>query len=137
MYVWCAYIYIVARGEEVGRQVGRRLAAGLHHPGDGARIALAADQEDSPLQSKRSSRFYPFQKYLRLLVLSFHCTCFIAFISFALFIVSQFILMDVIIIYIDKFPPTTRTSLFIALSFATLNCIKLQHVSLYVNHMRS
>ncbi|XP_012258607.2 NPC intracellular cholesterol transporter 1 isoform X2 [Athalia rosae] len=46
---------IVARGEEVGRQVGRRLAAGLHHPGDGARIALAADQEDSPLQSKRSS----------------------------------------------------------------------------------
>ncbi|XP_071630654.1 NPC intracellular cholesterol transporter 1 isoform X2 [Temnothorax longispinosus] len=45
---------IVARGEEVGRQVGRRLAAGLH-PGDGARIALAADQEDSPLQSKRSS----------------------------------------------------------------------------------
>lgn len=47
---------IVARGEEVGRQVGRRLAAGLHHPGDGARIALAADQEDSPLQSKRSSR---------------------------------------------------------------------------------
>lgn len=50
-------ICIVARGEEVGRQVGRRLAAGLHHPGDGARIALAADQEDSPLQSKRSSRF--------------------------------------------------------------------------------
>lgn len=48
---------IVARGEEVGRQVGRRLAAGLHHPGDGARIALAADQEDSPLQSKRSSTF--------------------------------------------------------------------------------
>ncbi|XP_053981855.1 NPC intracellular cholesterol transporter 1 isoform X2 [Hylaeus volcanicus] len=46
---------IVARGEEVGRQVGRRLAAGLHHPGDGARIALAADQEDSPLQSKRSN----------------------------------------------------------------------------------
>ncbi|XP_031783378.1 NPC intracellular cholesterol transporter 1 isoform X3 [Nasonia vitripennis] len=46
---------IVARGEEVGRQVGRRLAAGLHHQGDGARIALAADQEDSPLQSKRSS----------------------------------------------------------------------------------
>ncbi|XP_044592078.1 NPC intracellular cholesterol transporter 1 isoform X2 [Cotesia glomerata] len=46
---------IVARGEEVGRQVGRRLAAGLHHPGDVARIALAADQEDSPLQSKRSS----------------------------------------------------------------------------------
>ncbi|XP_066601726.1 NPC intracellular cholesterol transporter 1 isoform X2 [Prorops nasuta] len=46
---------IVARGEEVGRQVGRRLATGLHHPGDGARIALAADQEDSPLQSKRSS----------------------------------------------------------------------------------
>ncbi|XP_033220867.1 NPC intracellular cholesterol transporter 1 [Belonocnema kinseyi] len=46
---------IVARGEQVGRQVGRRLAAGLHHPGDGARIALAADQEDSPLQSKRSS----------------------------------------------------------------------------------
>ncbi|XP_011312256.1 Niemann-Pick C1 protein isoform X2 [Fopius arisanus] len=46
---------IVARGEEVGRQVGRRLTAGLHHPGDGARIALAADQEDSPLQSKRSS----------------------------------------------------------------------------------
>ncbi|XP_076243132.1 Niemann-Pick type C-1a isoform X2 [Calliopsis andreniformis] len=46
---------IVARGEEVGRQVGRRLAAGLHHPGDSARIALAADQEDSPLQSKRSS----------------------------------------------------------------------------------
>ncbi|XP_011630043.1 NPC intracellular cholesterol transporter 1-like [Pogonomyrmex barbatus] len=46
---------IVARGEEVGRQVGRRLAAGLHHPGDGARIALAGDQEDSPLQSKRSS----------------------------------------------------------------------------------
>ncbi|XP_015594576.1 NPC intracellular cholesterol transporter 1 isoform X2 [Cephus cinctus] len=46
---------IVARGEVVGRQVGRRLAAGLHHPGDGARIALAADQEDSPLQSKRSS----------------------------------------------------------------------------------
>ncbi|XP_046748991.1 NPC intracellular cholesterol transporter 1 isoform X2 [Diprion similis] len=46
---------IVARGEEVGRQVGRRLAAGLHHTGDGARIALAADQEDSPLQSKRSS----------------------------------------------------------------------------------
>ncbi|XP_058807080.1 NPC intracellular cholesterol transporter 1 isoform X2 [Phymastichus coffea] len=46
---------IVARGEEVGRQVGRRLAAGLHQPGDGARIALAADQEDSPLQSKRSS----------------------------------------------------------------------------------
>lgn len=53
------HIYIVARGEEVGRQVGRRLAAGLHHPGDGARIALAADQEDSPLQSKRSSRFLP------------------------------------------------------------------------------
>lgn len=50
-------ICIVARGEEVGRQVGRRLAAGLHHPGDGARIALAADQEDSPLQSKRSSTF--------------------------------------------------------------------------------
>lgn len=50
-------ICIVARGEEVGRQVGRRLAAGLHHPGDGARIALAADQEDSPLQSKRSSMF--------------------------------------------------------------------------------
>ncbi|XP_046427089.1 NPC intracellular cholesterol transporter 1 isoform X2 [Neodiprion virginianus] len=48
-------IQIVARGEEVGRQVGRRLAAGLHHTGDGARIALAADQEDSPLQSKRSS----------------------------------------------------------------------------------
>nr|XP_034176148.1 NPC intracellular cholesterol transporter 1 isoform X4 [Osmia lignaria] len=46
---------IVARGEEVGRQVGRRLAAGLHNSGDGARIALAADQEDSPLQSKRSS----------------------------------------------------------------------------------
>nr|XP_033342938.1 NPC intracellular cholesterol transporter 1 isoform X2 [Megalopta genalis] len=46
---------IVTRGEEVGRQVGRRLAAGLHHPGDGARIALAADQEDSPLQSKRSN----------------------------------------------------------------------------------
>ncbi|XP_076671119.1 Niemann-Pick type C-1a isoform X2 [Andrena cerasifolii] len=46
---------IVARGEEVGRQVGRRLAAGLHHEGDGARIALAADQEDSPLQSKRSN----------------------------------------------------------------------------------
>ncbi|CAL7940989.1 unnamed protein product [Xylocopa violacea] len=46
---------IVARGEEVGRQVGRRLAAGLHHPEDGARIALAADQEDSPLQSKRSN----------------------------------------------------------------------------------
>ncbi|KAL7293860.1 hypothetical protein TKK_0012914 [Trichogramma kaykai] len=45
----------LARGEEVGRQVGRRLAAGLHHSGDGARIALAADQEDSPLQSKRSS----------------------------------------------------------------------------------
>lgn len=50
-------ICIVARGEEVGRQVGRRLVAGLHHPGDGARIALAADQEDSPLQSKRSSTF--------------------------------------------------------------------------------
>lgn len=48
---------IVARGEEVGRQVGRRLTAGLHHQGDGARIALAADQEDSPLQSKRSSTF--------------------------------------------------------------------------------
>jgi len=41
--------------------VGRRLAAGLH-PGDGARIALAADQEDSPLQSKRSSRFFWFLK---------------------------------------------------------------------------
>ena len=53
------WICIVARGEEVGRQVGRRLAAGLH-PGDGARIALAADQEDSPLQSKRSSRFFRF-----------------------------------------------------------------------------
>jgi len=53
-------ICIVARGEEVGRQVGRRLAAGLHHSGDGARIALAADQEDSPLQSKRSSRFFRF-----------------------------------------------------------------------------
>lgn len=53
------HICIVARGEEVGRQVGRRLAAGLHHEGDGARIALAADQEDSPLQSKRSSRFLP------------------------------------------------------------------------------
>ena len=48
-------VYVVARGEQVGRQVGRRLAAGLHHRGDGARIALAADQEDSPLQSKRSS----------------------------------------------------------------------------------
>jgi len=58
----CMYgvrVCIVARGEEVGRQVGRRLAAGLH-PGDGARIALAADQEDSPLQSKRSSRFFRF-----------------------------------------------------------------------------
>lgn len=62
-YSLCMYgvrICIVARGEEVGRQVGRRLAAGLHHPGDGARIALAADQEDSPLQSKRSSRFSRF-----------------------------------------------------------------------------
>lgn len=48
-------VYVVARGEEVGRQMGRRLASGLHHTGDGARIALAADQEDSPLQSKRSS----------------------------------------------------------------------------------
>lgn len=48
-------MYVVARGEEVGRQMGRRLASGLHHTGDGARIALAADQEDSPLQSKRSS----------------------------------------------------------------------------------
>lgn len=60
MYVCCTRTCIVARGEEVGRQVGRRLAAGLHHPGDGARIALAADQEDSPLQSKRSSRFSRF-----------------------------------------------------------------------------
>ncbi|XP_043267009.1 NPC intracellular cholesterol transporter 1 isoform X2 [Venturia canescens] len=55
MYCFGNRKQIVARGEEVGRQVGRRLAAGLHHPGDGARIALAADQEDSPLQSKRSS----------------------------------------------------------------------------------
>lgn len=54
MNVW-ECVCIVARGEEVGRQVGRRLAGGLHHPGDSARIALAADQEDSPLQSKRSS----------------------------------------------------------------------------------
>ena len=59
MFVRCDYYMcvIVARGEEVGRQVGRRLAAGLHNQGDGAHVALANDQEDSPLQSRRSSTF--------------------------------------------------------------------------------
>lgn len=42
--------------ETRGAQVGRRLA-GNTVPHSSSRLALGADQEDSPLQSNRSSRF--------------------------------------------------------------------------------
>lgn len=110
-YKLCMYgvrIYIVARGEEVGRQVGRRLAAGLHHPGDGARIALAADQEDSPLQSKRSSRFSILRvSSISVVVIVFHVILLVvSLLSFLLlFAVYSYGY------YLDTFVPTIPTRL--------------------------
>lgn len=72
--------------------VGRRLAGGLSNSGD-----LGTDREDSPLQSKRSSRFLKFFFFLTLLsILLFSfavhvCTqCIFSFLSYFCCLVSLF-----------------------------------------------
>ena len=72
-------IIIVGRGEEVERQVGRRLATGLHNEeADAARMALAADQEDSLLPSKRSS-MSNYDKNQLAKILNCFCCCLLVF----------------------------------------------------------